>query len=149
VKQWSALLWLAVGAAPGTADERPPVPLYTNDDLERVRPFREQTGVASRPAAAAEAPRETKGERRGRGESYWRGEAERLNDRLRPLRKRVADLRRQIDERWSAPNVRTLSDARLLAWQRDLAEAEATIRELEGRFEERARREGALPGWLR
>jgi hypothetical protein len=65
------------------------------------------------------------------------------------MRSRVAALRRRIDERWSEPGVRTLSDPRLQAWQRDLAEVEATMRELEVRFEERARREGALPGWLR
>jgi hypothetical protein len=150
VRNWSVVVWLAIGASSGTAEERPPVPLYTNDDLERVRPFREQTGVTSQPAtAAAEPSREPASERPGRGESHWRREAERLDDRLRPLRARVTDLRRRIDERWSAPDVRTLSDPRLAAWQRDLAETEATIRELEARFEERARRAGALPGWLR
>jgi hypothetical protein len=149
VKLWSAVVWLTLGLPPATADERRPVPLYTNEDLERVRPSRERTGVDSVPAAAAAPPREPKGEQPGRAESYWRREAERLADRLRPMRSRVAALRRRIDERWSEPGVRTLSDPRLQAWQRDLAEVEATMRELEARFEERARREGALPGWLR
>jgi len=142
-------VWLALGLAPAAADERPPVPLYTNEDLERVRPTRERTGVASVPATAPPEAREPKRDGPTRNEAYWRREAERLADRLRPLHARVASLRRRIDERWSEPDVRTLSDPRLLAWQRDLAEAEATIRELEARFEDRARREGALPGWLR
>lgn len=131
-------------------EDKPPVPLYTNDDLLRVRPFREQTGVGSTPAVPPDpAPSRGDGANKGRGESYWRREAERVSDRVRPLRTRAADLRRRIDERRMKPGVRTLSDPQLAQWQRDLGELEATIGELESRLEDRARREGALPGWLR
>jgi hypothetical protein len=145
----SAVVCLTVGLAPAAAEDRPVVPLYTNEDLERVRPFRDRTGVASVPAAAAGTAREPDAGKRGAGESYWRREAERLADRLRPLRSRVADLRRRIDEQWDKPRVRKPSDPKLETWERELAEAQATIRELESSLEERARREGALPGWLR
>jgi hypothetical protein len=132
------------------AEEKKPVPLYTNGDLLRVRPFRDQTGAASTPAVSGvEVRTPSPAEGRGRGEAYWRREAERLADRLRPLRSRAADLRRRIDERWKLPGVRTLSDPQIQSWERTLVEVESTIRELESRLEERARREGALPGWLR
>jgi len=140
---------LACVAAEGGSDA-PPVPLYTNDDLLRVRALRDQTGATSTPAVAPDPPA-PRGERaRGNGgESYWRREAERLSDRVRPLRARATDLKRRIGERRMAPGVRTLSDPQLAQWERDLAEIEATIAELESRLEDRARRAGALPGWLR
>ena len=149
MKLTSAVVCLALGLSPEKADEKQAVPLYTNEDLDRVRPYRDRTGVASVPAAVAEAPGEPAPERRGRDETYWRRAAERLADRLRPLRSRAVDLRRRIDERWGKPGVRTLSDPLLQGWERELAETQDTIRDLEARFEERARREGALPGWLR
>jgi hypothetical protein len=149
VNPTNVVLCLALAFSPEAVEEKRAVPLYTNEDLERVRPTRDRTGVASQPAAAADAPREPAQQPKGRGEAYWRREAERLADRLRPLRSRAADLRRRIDERWGDPKVRTLSDPRLAAWERELAETQATMRELEARLEERARREGALPGWLR
>ena len=130
-------------------EDKPPVPLYTNDDLARVRPFREQTGAGSTPAVPP-APAPSRGDGAGKSrEGYWRREAERVSDRVRPLRARAKDLRRRIDERRMQPGVRTLSDPQLAQWERDLGEVEATIGELESRLEERARREGALPGWLR
>jgi hypothetical protein len=150
VNPTNVVLCLTLALAAEPADEKSAVPLYTNEDLERVRPQRDRTGVASQPAASADAPPEPAAQpAKGRGEAYWRREAERLADRLRPLRSRAADLRRRIDERWGDPKVRTLSDPRIAAWERELAETQATMRELEARLEERARREGALPGWLR
>jgi len=141
----SALVCLAPEGAGDT-----PVPLYTNDDLLRMRAFRGQTGATSTPAVAPDppAPRGERARSNG-GESYWRREAERLSDRVRPLRARATDLRRRIDERRLAPGVRTLSDPQLAQWERDLAGIESTIAEFESRLEERARRAGALPGWLR
>src|SRR6266540_5604728 len=46
------LLLLAAGPA-GVSEEKKPVPLYTNDDLERVSPHRDETGVNSKVVAAA------------------------------------------------------------------------------------------------
>ncbi|HEY2945348.1 MAG TPA: hypothetical protein VGN09_23135, partial [Vicinamibacteria bacterium] len=80
------LLALACARAAGASaldDEKKPVPLYTNEDLRRVSPHRDETGVSSTPAAAPAAePAAERG--RGHGEEYWRREAERLRDRLRP-----------------------------------------------------------------
>ena len=125
----------AAGAGASTRDdEKKPVPLYTNDDLRRVAPYRDETGVSSTPAEApAVAPAPAKS--RARGEDYWRGEADRLRDRLRPLRERAAELR------FSLP--------RIVAGERRLRALDERIREAESRLEDRARREGALPGWLR
>lgn len=143
-----ALFGMLLALAADEAPRKRPAPLYTNADLDRVRPFRDQTGVASTPAARREQPEPGADDRRKR-EGHWRREAERLADRLRPLRQRAAQLRRQIEERRMLPGVRTLSDPKLGSWLVGLADLEATIHELESRFEERARREGALPGWLR
>ena len=144
------ILSIAVLAFLATATERS-VPVYTNDDLARVAPFRDQTGVSSRPAhgppplaasSKAAAPD-------SRGEDYWRREAERVRDRLLPLVERAGDLRRKIAERQGTPGVLPYSDPRVRALQRDLAAVEQKARDLESRLEERARRAGALPGWLR
>lgn len=125
--------------------------VYTNDDLVRMRPLRGETGVLSEattgPRAAAE-PREGRRTEPAR-EVYWRREADRVRERIRPLEKRIATLRRHIDERWRLPGVAPMTDPKLIEWRRELKEAEADVREHQDRLEERARRDGALPGWLR
>jgi hypothetical protein len=130
-------------------EEKPPVPLYTNEDLLRVRPFRAQTGATSTPAVPPDPRPPASGAGKERGERYWRGEAERLADRVRPLHARAADLKRRIEERRSKPGVKSLSDPQIQGWERDLEQVARTVKELESRLEERARRAGALPGWLR
>jgi predicted RNase H-like nuclease (RuvC/YqgF family) len=146
-------------------ERRDPVPAYTNEDLERVRPFRDQTGVASKPdldAAGNEragTPRQKLGgdgvaARRGRhsaesDEEKWRYQAERLRAKLQPLRDKAADLREQIEERRRQPGVRPYTDPKIVADQRRLAVLEQRIRDSESAFEDRARRQGALPGWIR
>jgi len=152
VKTMASCLLAAVCAAGAGAsardDEKKPVPLYTNDDLRRVAPYRDETGVSSTPAAApAVAPAPAKSG--ARGEDYWRREADRLRDRLRPLRERAADLRFTLEERRRKPGVRPYSDPRIVAGERRLRALDERIREAESRLEDRARREGALPGWLR
>jgi hypothetical protein len=154
------LLALACASAAGAFvlgddDDKKPVPLYTNEDLERVAPYRDQTGVNSKPAAAAApAPPAARSRARAdvRGEEYWRREAERARDRLRPLRERAAELRLRIEERRRQPPRRRESgaaDAQIATLERRLRLLEDRIRETESRLEERARRERALPGWLR
>jgi hypothetical protein len=145
--------WLAT-ALLGAAETSKAVRLYTNEDLDRVSPLRDQTGVFSAPAAAPETPPARSGAggrgREGtRGESYWRREADRVRQRLEPMRQRAEDLRFRMQERERRPGVRLVSDPQLQGWGRRLGELEQRIRDLEGRFEDRARREGALPGWLR
>lgn len=141
-------LFVCLASAEQPAAKKRPVPRYTNEDLERVSPLREQTGVLSTPSAAPAAP-QREPERRGRGEEYWRREAERLRERLAPLQARARELRDRIEGRRRQPNVRPYTDERILSWQRRLDELQSRIQDLESRFEERARRDGALPGWLR
>jgi hypothetical protein len=145
---------LALGCA-GSAgasaldDDKKPVPLYTNEDLRRVSPYRDETGVSSKPAAAP-APELASERGRVRGEEYWRREAERLRDRLWPLRERASELRFRIEERRRQPPRRRGGvDAQIGTLERRLRVLEGRIREAESRFEDRARRERALPGWLR
>ncbi len=148
------LLALACAGAPGAPaldDQKKPIPLYTNEDLDRMTPYRDQTGVNSTPAARPDlAPSDAR--TRVRAEDYWRREAERVRDRLRPLRERAAELRLRIEDRRRQPPRRRdngAADAQIATLERRLRLLEDRIRETESRFEERARRERALPGWLR
>jgi hypothetical protein len=145
-------------AAGSEEKEKKPAPLYTNDDLRRVSPYRDETGGSSPPADVAPAPAArgsaTKG--RIRGEEYWRREADRLRDRLRPLRERAAELRLTIEERrLGAEAGRRRRGSRpgitvpVTALEHRLRMLEDRIREAESRLEDRARREGAMPGWMR
>ncbi|HVD77816.1 MAG TPA: hypothetical protein VNH43_09410 [Vicinamibacteria bacterium] len=139
----------SAGASALDDDDKKPVPLYTNEDLRRVSPYRDETGVRSKPAAAP-APETATARDRGRGEEYWRREAERLRDRLRPLRERASELQFQIEEkRQQPPRRRGGVDPQIGTRERRLRALEERIREAESRFEDRARRERALPGWLR
>ncbi|HET7292231.1 MAG TPA: hypothetical protein VFM88_07395 [Vicinamibacteria bacterium] len=152
MRRRTAVFLALLFALPAAAEARRRAHVYTNDDLARVSPLRGQTGVLSEAAAAgprpAAAPRDERGSDRAR-EGYWRREADRVRERVRPLEKRAATLRRQIDERWRLPGVAARTDPKLVEWRRELREAEAEIREHQDRLEERARREGAMPGWLR
>ena len=151
--------------SPASADEdpapapRPPVRVYTNEDLDRVRPFRDETGVRSVPAVAPDdrpAPAE---KRRGRGEDYWRREAARVRERVRTMEAQASELRAEIAEQAeeashvlgrrrgsSASLSGSGSSTRLRA---KLASLERRMREVEEELADRARRDGALPGWLR
>jgi hypothetical protein len=152
-----AVLCLACAAAETPHSRKPPAPLYTNDDLERVAPRRGDTGVLSTAAPApspAAAPPRTQAE--ARGENYWRGEAERLRERLLPLRERAEDLRIELEEldrrppsRARAGSHRGAQEARKEALRARLAALERRMREMEDALLDRARRERALPGWLR
>jgi hypothetical protein len=135
-------------AAAVAAEDKKAIPSYTNDDLARVAPMRDQTGVFSTPPGAPEAP-PARTREKTRGESYWRREAERVREKIEPLRQRVEELRFQMAERERRPGVRPVTDSQLQVMSRRLRALEQRIRDLDDRFEERARREGALPGWLR
>ena len=160
-------------ASTAPADDAPASPkhplvrVYTNEDLDRVRPFRDETGVRSVPAVAPESSAPpTGGERerpgsppadaRGRGEEYWQREAERVRDRVRAMETQADELRLQITERAEeagrqltrgrrgssgAGSAATLR-ARLVALERRMRQTEVDL-------SERARRARALPGWLR
>ena len=72
-----------------------------------------------------------------------------MRQRVEPWRDAAADLRVDIAARQAAPGVRPYTDPKVRALQRRLEALEARIRDAEDRFEERARRARALPGWLR
>jgi hypothetical protein len=161
-----ALRLLLLAAGPGASEEKKPVPLYTNEDLDRISPHRDETGVNSQVTVPVVRPSATRGadDGRARSEAYWRQQADRLHVRLQRARERIDDLRARIaereakaaDEAFRSSSRRgraragsSSSDASLEAMRRQLAAMEARVRDEETRFEERARREGALPGWLR
>ena len=142
------------------AEERKPVPAYTNEDLDRVRPFRDQTGVESKPGTEAarreragmsrqDLGRDAAGKDRVSAEEKWRAQAQRLREKLQDPHDRAEALRDQIEERRRQPGVRPYSDPKVVALQKRLQVLERRIREAESAFEDRARRQGALPGWIR
>jgi hypothetical protein len=148
----SALTLACVSATALLGSDKEPVRTYTNADLERVAPQRGETGVLSKPAptpASAPAPRPSGPHH---DEAYWRDQADHLHDRIRALRQRADEIRLRLANppRQSQGRRRTasVSDPAPALTAR-LTAIEAEIRDREDRFEERARREGALPGWLR
>jgi hypothetical protein len=157
----SAILLVAAGAAeddPAPA-ARTRVRVYTNEDLDRVHPFRYQTGGDSVPAVAPDdrpAPAPADERSRRRGEEYWRREADRVRERVRRMEAQAADLRARIAEcaedarhaltRRRRSSAGSGSEATLRA---KLLALESRMRQLEDDLADRARREGALPGWLR
>jgi len=163
-RKWRTFVCLAVLTLPALADEterKRPVPRYTNEDLERVRPFRDETGVASVPASPS--PDTAPGGARPRGtgsraasgerdEAWWRREAARVRERVSTLDRQAAELRARISdaqtgEPWSSRRRRTVPNTRPLLAR--LTAIEERRRALEDDLLERARRAGALPGWLR
>jgi hypothetical protein len=146
-----------------------PARVYTNDDLARMRPFRDELGARSVPAVpqgTGEATAGLAGPRRrarapekvvARGEAYWRREAEKLRERLRTLsdqrdalRDRLAqrrdDERRVLRRARGSVSSQTDSDRTLEA---RIATIERRRRDLEEDLADRARRAGAQPGWIR
>lgn len=163
---------LCVSTAPAddapASPEHPPTRVYTNADLDRVRPFRDETGVRSVPAVAPQPPESSPGERvrarpgsapvdaRGRGQEYWEREAERVRDRVRAMETQADELRLQITERAEEAG-RQLTRGRrgssgagsAATLRARLAALERRMRQTELDLSERSRRAGALPGWLR
>ena len=150
-----SLLVLALGTA-GAAEEKKPVPVYTNDDLDRIAPFRDQTGVNSpaAPVTATVAPGRAESGGAGKAEAYWRREVEKLRARQQRGHARIDTLRSRLAaaEARSGPRsgeARARAAAQVEMWRADIEVLEAQLREEDARFADRARRAGALPGWLR
>jgi hypothetical protein len=160
-KRFALVCALALAGLPAIGEEGKPARVYTNEDLDRVAPRRGETGVLSRPAAvpARKSSSPEPAERVGgakRSEDYWRREAARVQAQVRTLQEQVSRLREQIEraahrssggksrpgrvrEAWAAEDDRA----------RRLRDLETRARELESNLEDRARREGVPPGWLR
>jgi hypothetical protein len=147
----SVVVCLAVARMASASEEKRPVRAYTNEDLARVSERRGETGVASEPSpgAAAPAPARARSERTARGEEFWRREADRLRHRTEPLRRKSNELEAKLLDRRRQPGVRPYTDALVVSYEAQLQGLRDRIRAEESRFEDRARREGALPGWLR
>jgi hypothetical protein len=131
--------------------DKPRPRTYTNEDLERVHVQRAETGASSE---VAEAPRPEAARERAHppagGEEYWRREAEREQRRMDPLRRRIEDLERRLAEKRSKPRGRRdAPDTSIAQIESQILALRARIRDAQNRFEDRARRAGALPGWLR
>ena len=159
-REWMCVVLLAAAASTGAEDRR--ATTYTNDDLARVAPRRGETGVTSVPAFRP-SERQVEKSAEARGEAYWRAEADKLQGDLGRLRReadsirgRLESLKREAREaafRASrsprAPSRGERYETRIEALQDQLRHLEQDAREREARLEERARREGALPGWIR
>lgn len=149
---WSVVVCLAAAQSGAAADqnEKRNVPSYTNEDLARVSPRRGETGVESEPVAAAGRGGEReRAEPKGRGEQFWRREAERQQRRLEPLQRQLADLEQKLAARRQKRGVKPYSDPQVEGYVARIEALRRRIRDEEDRFLDRARREGVLPGWLR
>ena len=141
------VLLLAPEPAPSSS---PAVRVYTKADLDRLAARRDENGVFT--TSSPETPTAVEKPARGsseQGEEYWRREADKMRDRVRPLLERADALRERIAERRRKPGVRPYSDPGIVALERDLARLLEQAREFEERLEDRARRARAMPGWLR
>jgi len=141
---------------------RPERRVYTNADLERMAACRYQTGAqseagTSRPkeeiggpgSKAAKTSRPAEAALRDALESDWRARWRAVDQKARHLRREARELRQEagdVPRDTKKPPTGRRSPSLLLTRARSL---EAEARELEDEFQERARREGALPGWLR
>jgi hypothetical protein len=148
-----AFLLAALCPVATAAEEKPRV--YTNEDLERVAPYRGQTGALSQPAAPAEtargrgAAKDPSRKDAGGDERYWRAQADRTAEQVRKLREQAAALAERVDDLRRQPGVLPYSDPRIVSLEERRRALESRASEAELRLEERARRAGALPGWLR
>jgi len=147
------LFGLAMLGAAG-AEEKKSVPVYTNEDLDRLSPYRGQTGVLSESSvesASVPTPRASAPE----PEAYWRREAARVREQVRALDEKAEEIRRELREArratpppWSS-RPRRVATPNLGPREARLKALEERIRALEVDLADRARRAGALPGWLR
>jgi hypothetical protein len=160
-KRFALACALALAGLPAIGEEGKPARLYTNEDLDRIAPRRGETGALSRPgpSPAPRAAARESGETAGastKGEAYWRREASRVRTQVRTLEEQASRVREQIERAANRPSTGKNRQGRPReSWaaednrSRRLREIEARARELESNLEDRARREGAPPGWLR
>ncbi len=131
---------------------------FTNADLEQISACRYQTGVESQgDTPKPQSKGVTRPNRAGadddpgddRAEADWRARWRSVDQRARKLRREAHELRQEAAEAPTDPKKQPKgrrSPSLLLSRALSL---EAEARELEDEFQERARREGARPGWLR
>lgn len=159
----SLALLPALLRAEAKGERRPPARVYTNADLDRVHDRSHETGVVSVPAFTAADRRARiaadEDRPRSRGETYWREEARRVRERIAELADKAEDVKARIaaqaeEQRHFARSSRSRNGRSSLSGPDPAATArlralELRMRALEDDLLERARRDGALPGWLR
>lgn len=140
--------------------------VFTNADLERIAACRKLNDVRSDPdeSSAAEAPprgaeRTTRSDRPaglegnaragGALEADWRARWRSVDQRARRLRREAGEFRQEANEAPRDPKKKPTGrrSPQVLRLRAEALEAEAA--EIEDEFQAQARREGALPGWLR
>lgn len=166
-REWMCALLCLAGAANARAEEPKRRTSFTNDDLDRIAPRRGETGVLSTPASKpdAAAPRPAKAADES-GEAYWRREADKVRGAVQRLKAQAEAARARLDKarraardaefrsartaaRGGSAAERGRADVRLAELEADLRGLEQQIRSREEELDERARRAGALPGWIR
>lgn len=157
------LVTLALTAAPDCSPIKGPLAgrVFTNADLDRLAACRQQAGGLSEKTPSAEPAVPTPG-RRGRpsapemgttgrdhAEADWRAQWRSIDQKARHLRREARELRQEAEQAPRDPKKKPTGrrSPSILVSRAESLEAEA--RELEDEFQARARREGALPGWLR
>jgi hypothetical protein len=127
---------------------------FTNADLERMAACRSASAPPEPLDTPSAKPRREASPSRAAAspdsrEADWRAQWRSVDQKVRRLRREAYELRQEAAEAPRDPKKKPTgrrSPALLLTRARSL-DAEAL--ELEEEFQERARREGALPGWLR
>lgn len=133
--------------------------VFTNADLERIAACRppsdapsraepDETGQPKRPRADSRSGSPDRSPTEAL-EADWRARWRSIDQKVRRLRREARDLRLEAEALPRDPKKRPAgrkSEA-FLVNRAQVLEAEA--RELEDEFQAQARREGALPGWLR
>jgi len=133
--------------------------VFTNADLERMAACRYQTGAQSEgqtrtPEKAARPTRGSKassasGQPASALEADWRSRSRSLDEKVRKLREEARELRQEASEAPRDPKKQPKGRRSPLFLISRATSLENEARRLEEEFQERARREGALPGWLR
>ena len=134
--------------------------VFTNADLERMSACRYQTGAQSEvgtkpPQTPSPSRRRTTRDaspaekRLDDPETDWRAQWRAVDQKARRLRQEADELRQEAAQAPRDPKKRVVGRRAPAVLATRAAALEAQARELEEQFEERARREGALPGWIR
>ncbi len=141
--------------------------VFTNADLERIAACRKQSDARPAPdepsaeEPPARGPRTTarpgRSENPGEGdtragdalEADWRARWRSVDQKVRRLRREAEELRHEANEAPRDPKKKPTGrrSPQVLLRRAEALEAEAA--EIEDDFQAQARREGALPGWLR
>ena len=140
-----ALATLASAAAPDCSPIKGPLAgkVFTNADLDRMAACRRQAEAEAEKAPAAGTTS------RDNAEADWRAQWRSIDQKARHLRREARELRQEAEQAPRDPKKKPTGRRApsILVSRAESLEAEA--RELEDEFQARARREGALPGWLR